>query len=185
MFSLSCALPSPTSADGSPSLFGWFTGNTAQSDFSNPCTSALWFMAFADRPDRQTKACWSTPGSRAYCLISVPGFFDYSGPHSHSRITRLPYCLPATLHAVGILYQATLRSSIAGPTAPSVYASTDTSRRRLQDSRPGWIRCLLSRRALASPTTCRFIPALGGLWPIRTEPSFSAWQPISGWETCR
>src|ERR1700686_5623251 len=34
MFSLVCALSSPTSAEGCPSLFGWFTGTTAQSDFS-------------------------------------------------------------------------------------------------------------------------------------------------------
>ena len=33
------------------------------------------------------------------------------------------------------------RSSIARPTDTSVYASSDTSRCRLQDSRPGWIRC--------------------------------------------
>jgi len=33
----------------------------------------------------------------------VPGFFDYAGPVSHSRITQLPYCLPTTHHAVGIL----------------------------------------------------------------------------------
>src|SRR6266851_6249549 len=32
------------------------------------------------------------------------------------------------------------RSSIAPPTDASVYASTDTSRCRPQDSRPGWIR---------------------------------------------
>src|SRR6266581_1694986 len=36
MFSSVCALPSPASAEGCPSLFGWFTGTTAQSDFS--CT---------------------------------------------------------------------------------------------------------------------------------------------------
>jgi len=52
------------------------------------------------------------------------------------------------------------RSSIARPTDTSVYASTDISRCRLQDSRPGWIRFFLSCRALSSPTTCRFIPAL-------------------------
>src|SRR5258708_27495365 len=55
------------------------------------------------------------------------------------------------------------RSSIARPTDTSVYASSDTSRYRLQDSRPGWIRCFLSCRALSSPTTCRFIPALSVL----------------------
>src|ERR1035441_3789698 len=35
MFSFVCALPSPASAEGCPSLFGWFTGTTAQSDFSS------------------------------------------------------------------------------------------------------------------------------------------------------
>jgi hypothetical protein len=52
---------------------------------------------------------------------------------------------------------------IARPTSTSVYASRNTSRCSLQDSRPGWIRYFLSCRALASPTTCRFIPALSGL----------------------
>ena len=34
MFSSVCALPSPTSAEGFPSWFGWFLGTTAQSDCS-------------------------------------------------------------------------------------------------------------------------------------------------------
>src|ERR1017187_7926155 len=46
---------------------------------------------------------------------------------------------------------------------PLVYASRNTSRCPLQDSRPGWIRYFLSCRALASPTTCRFSPAHSGL----------------------
>ncbi len=50
MFSTARALPSPTSAEGFPPLFGWFTGTTAQSDFSSTCMSAVRFMAFADRP---------------------------------------------------------------------------------------------------------------------------------------
>src|ERR1700692_4877763 len=54
------------------------------------------------------------------------------------------------------------RSSIAPPTDASVYASGNTSRCSLQDSTSGWIRYFLSCRALASPTTCRFIPALSG-----------------------
>ena len=49
MFSSICALPSPISAEVCTSLFGWFTGTTAQSDFSRTCTSAARFMAFADR----------------------------------------------------------------------------------------------------------------------------------------
>jgi putative transposase len=50
MFSLVCALTSPASAEGCPPLFGWFTGSTAQSDFSSTCMSAVLFVAFADRP---------------------------------------------------------------------------------------------------------------------------------------
>jgi len=50
MFSSSCALSSPASAEAFASLFGRFTGITAQSDFSSTCTSAVRFMAFADRP---------------------------------------------------------------------------------------------------------------------------------------
>src|SRR5438128_8963432 len=49
MFSLVCALPSPASAEACASLVDWFTGTTAQSDFSSTCMSAVWFMAFADR----------------------------------------------------------------------------------------------------------------------------------------
>ena len=50
MFSLVCALPSPASVEDRPPLFGWFTGTTAQSDFSGTCMSAVRFMAFTDRP---------------------------------------------------------------------------------------------------------------------------------------
>ena len=50
MFSTARALPSSASAEGYPSLFGWFTGTTAQSDFSSACMSAVRLMAFADRP---------------------------------------------------------------------------------------------------------------------------------------
>ncbi len=45
-----------------------------------------------------------------------------------------------------------------GPPMPLIYASRNTSRCPLQDSRSRWIRYFLSYRALASPTTCRFIP---------------------------
>src|ERR1700676_2884736 len=61
------------------------------------------------------------------------------------------------------------RSSIAPPTDASVYASRNTSRCPLQDSRSGWIRYFLSCRALAAPTTCRFIPALSGAPVIRPQ----------------
>jgi hypothetical protein len=38
-----------------------------------------------------------------------------------------------------------------------------------QDSRSGWIRHFLSCRVLASPRTCRFIPALSELPAIRAQ----------------
>ena len=62
--------------------------------------------------------------------------------------------------ALGLNY---FRSSIARPTDALVYASIATSRPHSQDSGSGWSRCLLSCRALASPTTCQFSPALSVL----------------------
>src|SRR5215469_5427919 len=67
------------------------------------------------------------------------------------------------------------RSSIARPTDTSVYPSSDISRCHLQDSRPGWIRCLLSLRGLSSPTTCRFIPAHSGLSVIHPSRGLTAY----------
>src|SRR5208283_3115803 len=103
MFSFVCALPSPASAEGCPPLFGWFTGTTAQSDFSSTCMSAVRFMAFANRS-------WSADQdvqeiSRFSCMLflSVRGFLDYAGPDSHWRLTRLPCCLPPSRKGVGIL----------------------------------------------------------------------------------
>ena len=55
-------------------------------------------------------------------------------------LTRLPCCLPPSRKGVSIDPSA-FRSSIARPTGTSIYASGDTSRCLLQDSRPGWIRC--------------------------------------------
>src|SRR6516162_5712159 len=103
MFSFVCALPSPTSAEGCPSLFYWFTVITVQSDFSRPCLSAVRLVAFADRP------CSSDQGvleiSRFSCMLflSVRGFSDYAGPTVHSRLAWLPCCLPPTRNEVGIL----------------------------------------------------------------------------------
>ena len=57
-----------------------------------------------------------------------------------------------------VLKSTVFRSSIARPTDTPIYASRETSRRRPQDSGPRWSRFLLSRRALSSPTTCRFYP---------------------------
>jgi hypothetical protein len=104
MFSSVCALPSPASAEGCPSLFGWFTGTTAQSDFSCTFMSAVRFMAFADRS-------WSDDQdvqeiSRFSCLLflSVRGFLDYAGPN-HPLATSVVVVLPSSSrNGVGVLF---------------------------------------------------------------------------------
>jgi hypothetical protein len=68
---------------------------------------------------------------------------------------------------------ASTRANAPGTIVPTVYASIAILRWRLQDSRPGWIRCLLSSMALSSPTTCRFIPALSE-WPTARSETMGA-----------
>ena len=105
MFSSVRALPSPASAEGCcPSLFGWFTGTTAQSDFSCTFMSAVRFMAFADRS-------WSVDQdvqeiSRFSCMLflSVRGFLDYAGPSNPLAINVVAVLPSSTRKGVGILF---------------------------------------------------------------------------------
>src|SRR5579864_1109642 len=130
MFSLVRALPSPASAEGCPSLFGWFIGNTARSDPSGACMSDVRLCTFSDRPrsplDRGTPEV-----SRFSCMLflSVRRFFDYAGPADHSRLAQ-PAVLPSLYHYEASALIGVFRSSIARPTDTSVYASADASRRR-------------------------------------------------------
>src|ERR1700680_43208 len=104
MFSAVCALPSPASAEGCcPSLFGWFTGTTAQSDFSCTFMSAVRFMAFADRS-------WSVDQdvqeiSRFSCMLflSVRGFSGYAGPTQPLAICAAAVLPSSSRNGVGIL----------------------------------------------------------------------------------
>ena len=104
MFSLVHALPSPTSAEGYPSLFGWFIGSMAWSDSSEACMPALRLWAFSGRP-RSGLQRGAPEVSRFSCMLflGVRGFFDYAGPAGRSRLTR-PTVLPSPLRQkVGIL----------------------------------------------------------------------------------
>src|ERR1035438_9764104 len=92
MFSFSCVLPSPTSAEGFPSLFGWFTGTMAQSDFSSTCMSALRFMAFSDRPSLTSKGVLEI--SRFSCML-------FLGVHGFYRLRRTEQ--PLAYNAVAVL----------------------------------------------------------------------------------
>src|SRR5215468_7324330 len=93
-------------------------------------------------------------------FLSVRGFFDYAGPDGHSRLSR-PTVLPSPLRQkVGILIQRFFEAQSPRPPIPLSMLRTpshDVARKtRGQDG----FATLLSCRALSSPTTCRFIPAL-------------------------
>src|SRR5689334_24021424 len=97
MFSSVCALPSPASAEGCPSLFGRFTGTTAQSDFSCTFTSAVRFMASADRSCSFEQDVQEISRFSCMLFLSVHGFLDYAGPDiplgiwGGCRVAFLPY----------------------------------------------------------------------------------------------
>src|SRR5437870_10095868 len=119
MFSLVCALPSPASAEACASLFDWFTGTTAQSDFSSTCMSAVWFMAFADRSCSFEQDVREISRFSCMLFLSVRGFSDYAGPNSHSR-NSVAAVLPSSI-SEGSRHPdpSAFRSSIARPTGTS------------------------------------------------------------------
>src|SRR2546429_2612857 len=119
MFSLVCALPSPASAEACASLFDWFTGTTAQSDFSGTCMSAVWFMAFADRSCSFEQDVREISRFSCMLFLSVRGFSDYAGPNSHSR-NSVAAVLPSSI-SEGSRHPdpSAFRSSIARPTGTS------------------------------------------------------------------
>src|ERR1700676_3556081 len=130
MFSFGCALPSPTSAESCPSLFGWFTGSTAQSDFSNTCASALWFMAFAGRP-------WLSPQG----VLEI-----------------LPVLVHVVLSACRVLRLRRTGQPLAYNAAavlPSYYSPCsrhpDKSHFTKLNSRAHWFLCLRFNRRLSTP----------------------------------
>src|SRR2546422_8694888 len=89
-------------------------------------------------------------------FLGVSGVFDYAGLNKCSRYRACSCCLPritrasaSGLHLYGAEYP---------PRLSSVYASLSTSRYPAQDSRPSGS-LLLSRKALSSSASCRFIPA--------------------------
>jgi hypothetical protein len=102
-----------------PSLVRRFTGTTTWSDFSSTCMSALWFMAFADRPWPLHQGVLEISRFSCMLFLSVRGFsrlrrtgqpLAYNAtavlPSSSSEWSRHPV-LPA------------FRSSIAPPTDAS------------------------------------------------------------------
>src|SRR5438094_150105 len=116
---LSLRPSSPASAEACASLFDWFTGTTAQSDFSGTCMSAVWFMAFADRSCSFEQDVREISRFSCMLFLSVRGFSDYAGPNSHSR-NSVATVLPSSI-SEGSRHPdpSAFRSSIARPTGTS------------------------------------------------------------------
>ena len=158
MFSLVCALSSPTSAKARPSLFGRFTGTTAQSDPSGTYLSAVRLSAFSDRSrsDRDTPEV-----SRFSCMLflDVLRFSEYAGPDAHSRSNASA--------------RVAFPSRVRGRHPEKEFSKLNSPARRCLCLRferrlatPSArlevkvVRYLLPCRTLSFLTTCRFIPAL-------------------------
>jgi hypothetical protein len=74
VFSLVNGLPSATSADGSPLLFGCFVGTTPLYDSPRPYMRGLPLIAFSLRPAiLSRRAATGSPGSRAWSFSACLG----------------------------------------------------------------------------------------------------------------
>ena len=89
-------------------------------------------------------------------FLGVSGVFDYAGLSGCSRYRACSCCLPHITRASAS--GLTVYGAEYPPRLSSVYASLSTSRYPAQDSRPSGS-LLLSRKALSSSASCRFIPA--------------------------
>src|SRR5947209_14114167 len=119
MFSVVGALPSPASAEACASLFDWFTGTTAQSDFSCTCMSAVRFMAFADRSCSFEQDVQEISRFSCMLFLSVPGFLDYAGP-KQPFANYVAAVLPSSISERSRRPDpSAFRSSIARPTGTS------------------------------------------------------------------
>ena len=96
--------------------------------------------------------------SRFSCmkLPGVSGVYDYAGPSRNSRYRSRPCCLPPMQKRQRP--DCIFSELNTQPTCTPVYASLPTSRCATQNSGPSGS-LLLSRRTLAVPASCRFIPA--------------------------
>ena len=157
-FSLGCRLPSTASAEGFPSLFGCFTGTTRQSD-SSSCVRVRLAALRLRGPVcliRQTR--WRSPGSRACCFSTCQGL----------RPRRVPPRLAILSPAADVAFPLSKQGrhavrQFSGLNSPAhrclclrfaVRLATHHARLEVRIES-----LLLFRRALSSPTTCRFIPA--------------------------
>ena len=169
MFSSVCALPSPTSAEAGTSLFGRFNGTMAQSDFSCACTSAVRFMAFADRSRSFDQDAQEISRFSCMLFLSVRGFYRLRRTGQLLAINAAAVLPSSHRNGVGILCHGLFEAQSPRPLIPLSTLQPpprdDDRKTRGQDG----FAVLLSCRALSSPTTCRFSPAHSGLPVIQPQ----------------
>src|SRR5262245_54759255 len=102
-------------------------------------------------------------------FLSVRGFFDYAGPADHSRLSRSTVLPSPFRQKVGVLIHRLFEAQSPGPPIPlSTLRAPPHGVTRKTRGQDGFA-VLLSCRALSSPTTCRFIPALDVMSLCRTS----------------
>ena len=157
-FSSVCGLPSPTSAEGCPSLFGSLHRYYATVRLLRRVhvrITALRLLGPACRLHRRDGGLpvlvhVVSQRARGLRLRGIPPALAMA----HRRMWPSPH-----VHRVGIP-ERSFRSSIPGPPMPlSMLRLPPRDDRRKTRGQDGSL--LLSCRALSSPTTCRFIPAHG------------------------
>src|SRR5215471_513644 len=157
VFSLSRSLPSPLSADDCLSLFEWFIGTMPQCDSSQTYTRAV-------RPEPSPAdlppglAAGVSEVSRFSCMKFLDVLWGLRPRQTEQELVlSLLSMLPsAHIYRVGV-WVVCFRGSI--PTPPILYLRFTASLAvAAQDSRPSGS-LFLSCKALASSTSCRFIPA--------------------------
>ena len=157
---MTSGLPSALSADGLLSLFECFIGTVPLSDSSGTSMRVVRPKPFPAGPDRS-----GHPRGLPVLVSEVSrragGLRLRRAVRESRAIVSRPCCLPPS--------QGRRRPDCAfsklytPPTYASVYASLCTSRRPAQNSRPSGS-LFLSRKALSSSPSDRFIPALATRW---------------------
>ena len=147
---------SAASAEAFASLFGSFISTMAQSDPSKTYMSGSW-ISHLPGPVCSRRRSGGLP-VLVHIVSWRAGVFDYAEPSGHSRVTRLA-SVAFPLTEKGRHSDCSFSQLNGPPASTSVYASLCPRgiQARLKAEMES---LLLSRRALTSPTMCRFIPAL-------------------------
>ena len=157
---LASPLSSTTSAAAGMALFGGFAGTTGLYDFPSSFISGLrpWPSLSGPSGNHPGRARAGSPGSRAWEIPCMRRFSDRAGSADGSRVAP-PAMLPSSLFdGVGTPDSVISRLHSPACTYPCpTLRQPPCGRWRMARGRRGSL--LLRRRALPSPSPCRFTPA--------------------------